>query len=141
MGLSKSLMDTNYLQDDMMFSRSQDYDSVSVCSTASSSCSRDRRSPYNIHTGVSDLLTQIHRQMCDAGLTSPFTQPTPPKKPPRRNLSISPTHTVPPSLSSDQNGYDTYEYAFVRINNGQDPNDLNEAQVNTNFAFFGELGV
>lgn len=55
MGLSKSLMETNYLQDDMMFSGSQDFDSVSVCSTASSSCSRDRRSPYNVHMGVSKL--------------------------------------------------------------------------------------
>lgn len=45
-GLSKSLMDTNYLQDDLSCSRSRDFDSVSVCSTASSSCSRDRRSPY-----------------------------------------------------------------------------------------------
>lgn len=122
-----------------MFSRSQDFDSVSVCSTASSSCSRDRRSPYNVHTGVSDLLLQTHCWISGNWLTCYFVadplQPTPPKKPPRRNLSISPTHTVPPSLSSDQNGYDSYEYAFVRINNGQDQNDLNDAQVNGIFFY------
>ncbi|XP_065205671.1 ankyrin repeat and SAM domain-containing protein 1A-like isoform X2 [Planococcus citri] len=120
-GLSKSLMDTNYLQDDLSCSRSRDFDSVSVCSTASSSCSRDRRSPYNMH-GTSG-------QLPSPGSLSNKISPTPPKKPPRRNLSISPTHaTSGMLLSSDQNGYDSCDYAYIR-NSSQDQLEYSDGQM------------
>lgn len=57
-------------------------------------------------------------------------QPTPPKKPPRRTVPTSPVHTFSGfPLSSEQNGCDTYEYAFVKINSSQDQIDFNDSQV------------
>ena len=143
-------MDTNYLQDDLSCSRSRDFDSVSVCSTASSSCSRDRRSPYNMH-GTSGQLPSpgslsnkisVSFPALEYLLVSkrgfswwlnqfqfPILQPTPPKKPPRRNLSISPTHaTSGMFMSSEQNGYDSCDYAFIR-NSSQDQLEYSDGQV------------
>lgn len=40
-------------------------------------------------------------------------QPTPPKKPPRRNISISPTHIQPMSMSVDGVSNNAYEYVYL----------------------------
>lgn len=51
-----------------------------------------------------------------------YLQPTPPKKPPRRTVPISPTHAMSSMFSStEQNGYDGFEYAFVRVGNSDEP--------------------
>ncbi|KAI5739640.1 hypothetical protein M8J77_021649 [Diaphorina citri] len=70
-GLSRSLRDTHYFSDDLSYPHDLD-DSVSVCSTASSS-------------GGGSFYP--------CPMTSKVS-PTPPKKPPRRNLSVSPSHLI-----------------------------------------------
>lgn len=56
-------------------------------------------------------------------------QPTPPKKPPRRNLSVSPTHLTPlMSMSADCTAPSTgaYEYLFLARSGVRSQGDLDE---------------
>ncbi|KAB0799411.1 hypothetical protein PPYR_07291 [Photinus pyralis] len=54
--------------------------------------------------------------------------PTPPKKPPRRNLSGSPTHLHPMSMSIDGVSNNAYEYVFLAHSGTRSHSDLNELQ-------------
>lgn len=51
-----------------------------------------------------------------------FLQPTPPKKPPRRNLSVSPTHLTP-------SGMGAYEYLFLARSGVRSHGDLDDINV------------
>lgn len=57
-------------------------------------------------------------------------QPTPPKKPPRRNLSVSPTHLqTQMSLSADSSvGPSNYEYLFLARSGARSHIDLEQLQ-------------
>lgn len=55
-----------------------------------------------------------------------FLQPTPPKKPPRRNLSVSPTHATPMSMSVDAVSNNAYEYIFLAHSGTRSQGNLNE---------------
>ena len=60
-----------------------------------------------------------------------FFQPTPPKKPPRRNLSVSPTHLqTQMSLSADCTlGPSNYEYLFLARSGARSHIDLEQLQM------------
>lgn len=59
-----------------------------------------------------------------------LSQPTPPKKPPRRNLSVSPTHLqTQMSLSADSSvGPSNYEYLFLARSGARSHIDLEQLQ-------------
>ncbi|XP_039295063.1 LOW QUALITY PROTEIN: ankyrin repeat and SAM domain-containing protein 1A [Nilaparvata lugens] len=129
-GLSKSLMDSSYLSgNELSCPRNhRDLDQMSVSSTASSTGPSPSPSPRDIYlpmtpTGGSKI------------------SPTPPKKPPRRNLSVSPTHLTPlMSVSMDSGGGDigegrggggsvtggAYEYLFMARSGVRSHGDLDE---------------
>ncbi|KAK4886784.1 hypothetical protein RN001_003055 [Aquatica leii] len=54
--------------------------------------------------------------------------PTPPKKPPRRNLSGSPTHLHPMSMSIDGVSNNAYEYIFLAHSGTRSHSDLNDLE-------------
>lgn len=56
-----------------------------------------------------------------------FLQPTPPKKPPRRNLSVSPTH-LQPMMSASVEGVsnNAYEYLFLARSGARSQSDLDD---------------
>ncbi|RZF41912.1 hypothetical protein LSTR_LSTR005680 [Laodelphax striatellus] len=119
-GLSKSLMDSSYLSGNELCPRNhRDLDQMSVSSTASSTGPSPSPSPRDIYlpmtpTGGSKI------------------SPTPPKKPPRRNLSVSPTHLAPlmsVSIDTGGGGAGGYEYLFMARSGGvRSHGDLDELQ-------------
>ncbi|KAG8301280.1 regulation of synaptic plasticity by receptor localization to synapse [Homalodisca vitripennis] len=119
-GLSKSLMDSSFLSDDMSLSvsgRSRDLDQMSVSSTASSTGGPSPRDIY--------LPMAPHPH---SPTTNNKVSPTPPKKPPRRNLSVSPTHLLPlMSVSADCNpSSNAYEYLFLARSGVRSHGDLDD---------------
>ncbi|XP_047122200.1 ankyrin repeat and SAM domain-containing protein 1A-like [Schistocerca piceifrons] len=75
--------------------------------------------------------SSLYMPMCGSGGGHAKVSPTPPKKPPRRNLSVSPTHATPPalmSLSADSGGCrapqgHNYEYLYL-ARSGRSHGDL-----------------
>lgn len=57
-----------------------------------------------------------------------FLQPTPPKKPPRRNLSVSPTHLPPMSMSVDSVSNNAYEYIFLAHSGARSQGNLSDLE-------------
>ncbi|KAL3265732.1 hypothetical protein HHI36_009934 [Cryptolaemus montrouzieri] len=105
----KQFMDAD---DSHFLSSSKDSDQISISSTASS-CGNSRRPD----SGGTPLYIPMSMNNSKTGY-SPVSNhskvsPTPPKKPPRRNISISPTHLQPMSMSVDGVSNNAYEYLFL----------------------------
>ncbi|XP_044747903.1 ankyrin repeat and SAM domain-containing protein 1A-like isoform X2 [Coccinella septempunctata] len=104
----KQFMDA---EDSHFLSANKDSDQISLSSTASSYGNSRRPDSGGIPL-------YIPMNMNSKGGYSPISNhskvsPTPPKKPPRRNISISPTHLQPMSMSVDGVGNNAYEYLFL----------------------------
>ncbi|XP_054263617.1 ankyrin repeat and SAM domain-containing protein 1A-like [Macrosteles quadrilineatus] len=109
-GLSKSLMDSL---------EGRDLDQMSVSSTASSTGGPSPRDIYLPMAPSQPSPTANNK-----------VSPTPPKKPPRRNLSVSPTHLMPlMSVSADHHqspSAHAYEYLFLARSGVRSHGDLDE---------------
>ncbi|OXU25060.1 hypothetical protein TSAR_002247 [Trichomalopsis sarcophagae] len=112
--------------------RESDQLSVSSSSSIGGPSPRERRCPTGessssgpgIYLPMAPLSSSLHSpasssKVSNGGLPSTL-QPTPPKKPPRRNLSVSPTHLqTQMSLSADCHvGPSNYEYLFLARSGG-----------------------
>ncbi|BES90064.1 Ankyrin repeat and sterile alpha motif domain containing [Nesidiocoris tenuis] len=111
-GLSKSMMEGSFLSEDSCCSHGRDLDQISISSTSSigGPTSRDRRS------------ADIYLPMTPSPGSNNKVSPTPPKKPPRRNLSVSPTHLTPSSMGA-------YEYLFLARSGVRSHSDLDDINV------------
>lgn len=118
---------------DVCFHSSEDYrqrdsDQISIASTTSSTGvpSRERRltdnSSNNIYLPMSGTRASAHSPGSNNKVS-----PTPPKKPPRRNLSVSPTHITPMSMSADGTAPNhAYEYLFLARSGARSQSDLED---------------
>ncbi|KAF5274293.1 hypothetical protein FQR65_LT04411 [Abscondita terminalis] len=121
----KLFMDSSGHSEDLHFlSNSREADRTSLSSTASST-SYPRR-PDSGGTPFYMPMNNIK------GSRSPGSNnkvsPTPPKKPPRRNLSGSPTHLHPMSMSIDGVSNNAYEYIFLAHSGTRSHSDLNDLE-------------
>ncbi|KAJ9588271.1 hypothetical protein L9F63_018359, partial [Diploptera punctata] len=129
-------LDSSFLSDDLsMFhhhhhqQQSRDADQMSVSSTTSSTggpSPRDRRCEGSIYMPMAPGHSH------SPGSNSKVS-PTPPKKPPRRNLSVSPTHLQPTmTMSADSNAIcgsgGAYEYLFLARSGVRSHGDLEDLQ-------------
>ncbi|KAL0272854.1 UNVERIFIED_CONTAM: hypothetical protein PYX00_005679 [Menopon gallinae] len=103
-GMSRSLVDSNFLSED---SYQRDVDQLSISSAASSASGP---SPRERRMASSDYVPMGPGSIPSPGSNNSKVSPAPPKKPPRRNLSVSPTHLMPQnSLTSPG----AYEYLYL----------------------------
>ncbi|CAH0382945.1 unnamed protein product [Bemisia tabaci] len=132
-GLSKSLMESSFLSDDPSCCRSHDYDTMSISSTASSNCGGggggrgERRLPDGNYLPMTPSPASQQLPSPSAGSNSKIS-PTPPKKPPRRNLSVSPTHFTPQAMSVPAEPPGSYEYLFLARSGVRSHSDLEDLQ-------------
>ncbi|KAL6419924.1 hypothetical protein ACFW04_005558 [Cataglyphis niger] len=111
--------------------RESDQLSVSSSSSVGGPSPRDRRclpndsSAAGIYLPMAPLSSSIHSPASNSKVS-----PTPPKKPPRRNLSVSPTHLqTQMSLSADSSvGPSNYEYLFLARSGARSHIDLEQLQ-------------
>ncbi|KAK0086931.1 hypothetical protein PV325_002141 [Microctonus aethiopoides] len=110
-------------------SRESDQLSVSSSSSVGGPSPRDRRclpndsNPPGIYLPMAPLSSSLHSPASNSKVS-----PTPPKKPPRRNLSVSPTHLqTQMSLSADCSlGPSNYEYLFLARSGARSHIDLEQ---------------
>lgn len=133
-------MDSSAHSEDLQYlNASRDSDQISLSSTASSSGYPRRPDsggaplyvPMNTgrgsHSPGSNSKVSVRHCTPIRYVGLPFTfQPTPPKKPPRRNLSVSPTHAAPMSMSIDAVSNNAYEYVFLAHSGTRSQGNLNE---------------
>ncbi|CAB0034959.1 unnamed protein product, partial [Trichogramma brassicae] len=99
-------------------SRESDQLSVSSSSSFGGPSPRERRCVPTSATGIYLPMAPLSssqatsNKISNGGMPSNL-QPTPPKKPPRRNLSVSPTHTQASTQSDGQPTPMNYEYMFM----------------------------
>ncbi|XP_018341667.1 PREDICTED: ankyrin repeat and SAM domain-containing protein 1A-like isoform X3 [Trachymyrmex septentrionalis] len=111
--------------------RESDQLSVSSSSSVGGPSPRDRRclpndsSAAGIYLPMAPLSSSLHSPASNNKVS-----PTPPKKPPRRNLSVSPTHLqTQMSLSADSSvGPSNYEYLFLARSGARSHIDLEQLQ-------------
>ncbi|XP_060532454.1 ankyrin repeat and sterile alpha motif domain-containing protein 1B-like isoform X2 [Cylas formicarius] len=103
MGSSGHSEDLNYL------CTSRESDQISVSSTTSS-CGYPRRPDSG---GIPLYIPMNNPRGAHSPGSSSKVSPTPPKKPPRRTVTISPTHPQPMSASVDGVSNSAYEYLFL----------------------------
>ncbi|XP_025163001.1 uncharacterized protein LOC105180587 isoform X2 [Harpegnathos saltator] len=111
--------------------RESDQLSVSSSSSVGGPSPRDRRclpndsSAGGIYLPMAPLSSSLHSPASNSKVS-----PTPPKKPPRRNLSVSPTHLqTQMSLSADSSvGPSNYEYLFLARSGARSHIDLEQLQ-------------
>ncbi|CAG5076302.1 Similar to Anks1b: Ankyrin repeat and sterile alpha motif domain-containing protein 1B (Mus musculus) [Cotesia congregata] len=111
--------------------RESDQLSVSSSSSIGGPSPRDRRCLPNdsgisgIYLPMAPLSSSLHSPASNSKVS-----PTPPKKPPRRNLSVSPTHLqTQMSLSADCSlGPSNYEYLFLARSGARSHIDLEQLQ-------------
>ncbi|XP_034939821.1 ankyrin repeat and SAM domain-containing protein 1A-like [Chelonus insularis] len=111
--------------------RESDQLSVSSSSSVGGPSPRDRRCLPNdsgisgIYLPMAPLSSSLHSPASNSKVS-----PTPPKKPPRRNLSVSPTHLqTQMSLSADCSlGPSNYEYLFLARSGARSHIDLDQLQ-------------
>ncbi|XP_012523752.2 ankyrin repeat and SAM domain-containing protein 1A isoform X2 [Monomorium pharaonis] len=111
--------------------RESDQLSVSSSSSVGGPSPRDRRCLPNdsnaagIYLPMAPLSSSLHSPASNNKVS-----PTPPKKPPRRNLSVSPTHLqTQMSLSADSSvGPSNYEYLFLARSGARSHIDLEQLQ-------------
>ncbi|XP_045480701.1 ankyrin repeat and SAM domain-containing protein 1A-like isoform X2 [Harmonia axyridis] len=119
----KQFMDAD---DSNFLSASKDSDQISLSSTASSYGNSRRPDSGGIPL-------YIPMNMNNKGGYSPISNhskvsPTPPKKPPRRNISISPTHLQPMSMSVDGVSNSAYEYLFLSHSGTRSQGNLSDLE-------------
>ncbi|KAG7204767.1 hypothetical protein KM043_005178 [Ampulex compressa] len=111
--------------------RESDQLSVSSSSSVGGPSPRDRRCLPNdsnaagIYLPMAPLSSSLHSPASNSKVS-----PTPPKKPPRRNLSVSPTHLqTQMSLSADCSlGPSNYEYLFLARSGARSHIDFEQLQ-------------
>ncbi|KAJ8943205.1 hypothetical protein NQ318_016718 [Aromia moschata] len=116
MDISAHSEDLNYL------CAGRECDQISISSTASS-CGYSRRPDSG---GVPLYIPMNNPRSGHSPGSNSKVSPTPPKKPPRRNISISPTHIQPMSMSVDGVSNSAYEYLFLAHSGTRSQGNLNE---------------
>ncbi|CAG9762557.1 unnamed protein product [Ceutorhynchus assimilis] len=118
----KQFMDTSAHSEDFNYlcCSNRESDQISISSTASS-LGYGRRPD----SGGTPLYIPMNRGAHSPGSGSKVS-PTPPKKPPRRTITISPTHLQPMSASVDGVSNGVYEYLFLAHSGTRSQNNLNE---------------
>ncbi|XP_020300342.1 ankyrin repeat and SAM domain-containing protein 1A-like isoform X2 [Pseudomyrmex gracilis] len=132
----RGTMEGSYVSEDLSltlptgYSRESDQLSVSSSSSVGGPSPRDRRCLPSDSSGIylpmaSPLSSSLHSSASNSKVS-----PTPPKKPPRRNLSVSPTHLqTQMSLSADSSvGPSNYEYLFLARTGARSHIDLEQLQ-------------
>ncbi|CAG9819940.1 unnamed protein product [Phaedon cochleariae] len=118
----RQFMDSSAYSEDLNYlSASRESDQISVSSTASS-CGYYPRRP---DSGGVYVPMNSSRSGHSPGSNSKVS-PTPPKKPPRRNISVSPTHIQPMSMSVDGVSNSAYEYLFLAHSGTRSQGNLND---------------
>ncbi|XP_015518771.2 ankyrin repeat and sterile alpha motif domain-containing protein 1B isoform X2 [Neodiprion lecontei] len=135
---SRGLMDSSFMSEDLSLTlpgygcgRESDQLSVSSSSSVGGPSPRDRRclpadsNAAGIYLPMAPLSSSLHSPASNSKVS-----PTPPKKPPRRNLSVSPTHLqTQMSLSADCTlGPSNYEYLFLARSGARSHVDLEQLQ-------------
>ncbi|ENN80528.1 hypothetical protein YQE_03052, partial [Dendroctonus ponderosae] len=118
----RQFMDTSTHSEDLNYlcSSNRESDQISISSTASS-LGYGRRPD----SGGVPLYIPMNRGSHSPGSGSKVS-PTPPKKPPRRSVPLSPTHSQPMSASVDGVSNGAYEYLFLAHSGTRSQNNLNE---------------
>lgn len=118
----KQFMDTSGHSEDLNYlcCSNRESDQISLSSTASS-FGYGRRPD----SGGVPLYIPMNKGTHSPGSGSKIS-PTPPKKPPRRTITISPTHIQPMSASVDGVSNGAYEYLFLAHSGTRSQNNLNE---------------
>ncbi|XP_030762087.1 ankyrin repeat and SAM domain-containing protein 1A-like [Sitophilus oryzae] len=119
----KQFMDTSVHSEDLNYLSfsNRESDQISLSSTASS-LGYGRRPD----SGAA-LYMPMNKGAHSPGSGSKVS-PTPPKKPPRRVVQISPTHSQPMSASIDGVSNSAYEYIFLAHTGTRSQNNLNEME-------------
>ncbi|EFA01808.2 Ankyrin repeat and SAM domain-containing protein 1A-like Protein [Tribolium castaneum] len=120
----KQFMDTSVHSEDLNYlCTSRESDQISLSSTASSS-----GYPRRPDSGGVPLYIPMNNVRGGHSPSSNKVSPTPPKKPPRRNLSVSPTHLQPMSMSVDGVTNSAYEYLFLAHSGTRSQGNLNDVE-------------
>ncbi|KAJ8968078.1 hypothetical protein NQ314_002478, partial [Rhamnusium bicolor] len=119
----RAFMDTSIHSEDLNYlCTNRELDQISVSSTASS-CGYPRRPDSG---GVPLYIPMNNPRGGHSPGSNSKVSPTPPKKPPRRNISISPTHIQPMSMSVDGVSNSAYEYLFLAHSGTRSQGNLND---------------
>ncbi|XP_074026145.1 ankyrin repeat and sterile alpha motif domain-containing protein 1B isoform X5 [Leptinotarsa decemlineata] len=120
----KQFMDTSNHSEDLNYlSASRESDQISIASTASS-CGYYPRRPDS--GGVPLYIPMNSSRGGHSPGSNSKVSPTPPKKPPRRNISNSPTLIQPMSMSVDGVSNSAYEYLFLSHTGTRSQGNLND---------------
>ncbi|CAH1106342.1 unnamed protein product [Psylliodes chrysocephalus] len=120
----KQFMDSSAHSEDLNYlSASRESDQISLSSTASS-CGYYY--PKRPDSGGIPLYIPMNKGGGYSPGSNNKVSPTPPKKPPRRNISISPTHAQPMSMSVDGVSNNAYEYLFLAHSGTRSQGNLND---------------
>ncbi|KAG5880938.1 Ankyrin repeat and SAM domain-containing protein 1A, partial [Gonioctena quinquepunctata] len=120
----KQFMDTSIHSDDLNYlSASRESDQISIASTTSS-CGYYPRRPDS--GGVPLYIPMNSSRGGHSPGSNSKVSPTPPKKPPRRNISNSPTLIQPMSMSVDGVSNSAYEYLFLAHSGTRSQGNLND---------------
>jgi hypothetical protein len=121
----KAFMDTSVHSEDLHYlCTSRESDQISLSSTASSS-GYPRRPDSG---GVPLYIPMNNVRGGHSPSSNSKVSPTPPKKPPRRNLSVSPTHLQPMSMSVDGVSNSAYEYLFLAHSGTRSQSNLSDVE-------------
>lgn len=135
----KQFMDSSVHSEDLNYlCTSRESDQISLSSTASSSGYPRRPDSGGVPLYIPmNNVRGGHSPSSNKVSVSPRTynsgcinceQPTPPKKPPRRNLSVSPTHLQPMSMSVDGVSNSAYEYLFLAHSGTRSQGNLSDVE-------------
>ncbi|XP_057659691.1 ankyrin repeat and SAM domain-containing protein 1A-like isoform X6 [Diorhabda carinulata] len=120
----KQFMDSSHHSEDFNYlSASRESDQISISSTASS-CGYYPKRPDS--GGIPLYIPMNNPKGGHSPGSNNKVSPTPPKKPPRRNISISPTHIQPMSMSVDGVSNNAYEYLFLAHSGTRSQGNLND---------------
>ncbi|XP_063913251.1 ankyrin repeat and SAM domain-containing protein 1A isoform X2 [Zophobas morio] len=121
----KAFMDSSVHSEDLNYlCTSRESDQISLSSTASSS-GYPRRPDSG---GVPLYIPMNNVKGGHSPSSNSKVSPTPPKKPPRRNLSVSPTHLQPMSMSVDGVSNNAYEYLFLAHSGTRSQGNLSDVE-------------
>ncbi|RZC35761.1 ankyrin repeat and sterile alpha motif domain-containing protein 1B, partial [Asbolus verrucosus] len=121
----KAFMDSSVHSEDLNYlCTSRESDQISLSSTASSS-GYPRRPDSG---GVPLYIPMNNVRGGHSPSSNSKVSPTPPKKPPRRNLSVSPTHLQPMSMSVDGVSNNAYEYLCLAHTGTRSQGNLSDVE-------------
>lgn len=106
----KQFMDSSVNSDDIFMCNSRESDRISLSSTASST-GYPRRPDSSGATPLYMPMNMLNSKGAHSPCSNNKVSPTPPKKPPRRNLSVSPTHLH--TIGADGYSNNAYEFLFL----------------------------